>query len=211
MMVCGMAFCLSGKVVALHLGNNTAKAYLCNQGGTVPPFLSRLACQILSLTDKHGITLIPAYIPTHFNVEADYLSQDQLLLEWHLLPQVAHAVFCLWSLPEVDLLASFHSTQCQHYFTLETPLPLGALKLNAFHHPWSFQVSYVFPPLALVPLVLSKFLAEHFRHLILVVPCWMETPWLPTVLNMLADVHWQCPIVKDLIMDVLVGQVLKGL
>ena len=68
-----MAFCLSGKVVALHLDNSTAKAYLCNQGGTVSPFLSRLACRILSLTDKHGITLLPAYIPTHLNVEADFL------------------------------------------------------------------------------------------------------------------------------------------
>ena len=63
MMLCRMAFCLSGKVVTLYLDNSTAKAYLCNQGGTVSPFLSRLACQILSLTDKHGITLIPAYIP----------------------------------------------------------------------------------------------------------------------------------------------------
>ena len=39
-----MVFCLSGKVVALHLDNSTAKAYLCNQGGTVSPFFSRLAC-----------------------------------------------------------------------------------------------------------------------------------------------------------------------
>ena len=60
MMLCRMAFHLSGKVVALHLDNSTAKAYLCNQGGTVSPFLSRLACQILCLTNKHGITLIPA-------------------------------------------------------------------------------------------------------------------------------------------------------
>ena len=36
-----MAFYLSGKVVALHLENSTAKAYLCNQGGTVSPFLSQ--------------------------------------------------------------------------------------------------------------------------------------------------------------------------
>ena len=73
----------------------------------------------------------------------------------------------------------------------------------------------MFPPLALVPLVLSKFLAEHvngqLRHLLLVAPCWMEAPWLPTVLNMLADVPWQCSLVKDLVMDVSVGQVLKGL
>ena len=65
-------------MVALHLDSSTSKAYLCSQGGTVSPFLSRLACWILSLTDKHGITLIPAYIPTHLNVEADYLSQDQM-------------------------------------------------------------------------------------------------------------------------------------
>ena len=152
-----MAFCLSGKVVALHLDNSTAKAYLWNQGGTVYPFLSRLACQILSLTYKHGITLLPAYIPTHLNVEADFLSWDQMLPEWNLLPQVAQAAFHLWGLPEVIFLASSHSTQCQHYFTLETPLPVGALVLNAFSHPWNCQVSYVFPPLALVPLVLSKF------------------------------------------------------
>ena len=129
-MLCRMAFCLSGKVVALHLDNSTAKAYLCNQGGTVSPFLSRLACQILSLTDKHGITLLPAYIPTYLNVEADFLSQDQMPLEWHLLPQVAQAAFCLWGLPEVDLLASSRSTQCQHYFTLETPLSLGAFRVE---------------------------------------------------------------------------------
>ena len=210
-----MAFHLSGKVVALHLDNSTTKAYLCNQGGIVSHFLSRLACQILNLTNKHGITLLPAYIPTHLNVEADYLSQNWLLQEWHLVPQVVQAAFCLWGLPGVDQLASSYSTQCQHYFTLETPLPLGALGWNAFSHPWTFQVSYVLPPLALVPLVLSKFLAEHvnsqLRHLILVAPCWMEAPWLPTVLNMLADVPQQCPIVKDLIMDVLVGQALKGL
>ena len=75
------------------------------------PFLSRLACQILSLTDKHGITLLPAYISPHLNVEADFLSQDQLIPEWHLLPQVAQADFHLWGLPEVDLLASSRSTQ----------------------------------------------------------------------------------------------------
>ena len=123
-----MAFCLSGKVVALHLDNSTAKAYLCNQGG------------------------IPAYIPTHLSVEADYLSWGWLLLEWHLLPQMAQAAFCFRGLPEVDLLASSHTIQYQHYYTLETPLPLGDLELNAFNYPWMFQVSYVFPPLALVPL-----------------------------------------------------------
>ena len=206
--------CLSGKVIAMYLVNSTAKVYLCNQDGTVSPLLSILACQILSLTNRHSITLVPAYILTHLSVKANYLSWGQLLPEWHLLPHIAQA-FYLWGLPEVDLLASSHTAQCQNYYTLESPLPLGSLGLNAVNHPWKYWVSYVFPSPALVPLVLSRFLAEHvtgqFRLLILVAPCWMEAHGLPRVLNMLADIPWCCPIVKDLIMDVSLGQVLKGL
>ena len=73
----------------------------------------------------------------------------------------------------------------------------------------------MFAPPALVPVILPKFLAEHvngqLRCLILVTPSWMEAPWLPTVLNMLADIPQWCPIIKDLIVDVLIGQALKGL
>ena len=73
---------------------------------------------------------------------------------------------------------------------------LETLRLNAFNHPLIYQVSYVFPPPALVPLVLSRFLMEHvtaqIRHLITVVPSWAEAPWLPTVLSMLEDVLHQC-------------------
>ena len=64
LMLCRMAIHLFGKMVAIHQGNITAKAYLCDIGGTVLPFLSRVANYILKLTNKHGITLIPAYIPT---------------------------------------------------------------------------------------------------------------------------------------------------
>ena len=100
-------------------------------------------------------------------------------------------------------------------FHLGNSTTSGGLGVECLQPSLTFQVSYVFPPCTLVPLVLSKFLAEYvigqLRHLILVVPCWMEAPWLPTVLNMLADFPQQCPIIKHLIMDVLVGQVLKGL
>ena len=176
MMLHRMAFHLSVEVVAMHL-DNTAKAYLCNQIGTSPPFLSSLAFQILSLTNKHSITLILAYIPTHLNVVANYLSLGQLLLEWQLFHQIDQAAFHLLGLPEMDLLASSHTTQCQHYYILETPLPLEALGLNAFNHPWMFHVCYVF----------THHVKGQLRLLILVAPCLMEVPFLPTVLNMLVN------------------------
>ena len=43
---------------------------------------------------------------------------------------MAQAAFHVWGLPEVDLLASSHTTQCQHYYTLETPLALGDLGIE---------------------------------------------------------------------------------
>ena len=63
----------------------------------------------------------------------------------------------------------------------------------------------MFPPPALVALVLSTLLAEHvtgqFRLLLLVVPCYIVAPWLPAVLSMLEDIPHSCRIVKNLIMD----------
>ena len=114
-----LAIQLSGKAVTLQLNTSTANAYLCNQGGTVSHFLSRVACHILNPADKYSITLIPVYIPIHLNVKANYLSCNKLVLEWHLLPKIAQAVFQLWDHPEVDLVASSCTHQCQFYYTLE--------------------------------------------------------------------------------------------
>ena len=108
---------------------------------------------------------------------------------------------------------SFYSMPALFHFGNSTTS--GGHGVECLQPSLEFPGTYLFPSPALVPLVLSKFLAEHvngqLRHLLLVAPCWMEAPWLPTVLNMLADVPQQCPIVKDLVMDVSVGQVLKSL
>ena len=42
-------------------------------------------------------------------------------------------------------------------------------------------------------------------------PFWMKASWLPTLLNMLQDIHHLCPIIKDLMKDVSGGYVCKGL
>ena len=123
LMLCKIAFHLSNKVAAFQFNNNFAKAYFRNQGGTTSLFLSRVACCILNLADKHvkhGVTLIPIYIPTHLNVEAKYPSQGWLIPEWHVLPCIAQAAFNLWCHPEGDLLASSHTKQCLHFYTLES-------------------------------------------------------------------------------------------
>ena len=145
-----------------------------------------------NLAGKHGITIIPVIILTHLNVEGNYLFQGRLVLQWHLLHHITQAAFHLWGQPKVDLLPSWHTNQWQLYLTLEIYLLWGALGLNAFNQHWIYEASYTFPPFALVPLVLYKFLAEkvtgQFRVFILLMPYWMEASWLPTFLSMLGDI-----------------------
>ena len=101
--------------------------------------------------------------------------------------------------------------------TLHNPLPPGAFGLNVSIFLGSFRwggLCVYFPP-TWAPIVLSKLLAElltgQFIILIIIVPCWMEAPWLPSPLNMLADAPCQCHTVKHLIRDVSVDQVLRSL
>ena len=113
-----MIFHLSGKIVALHLDKSTVKAYLCKQCCTISIF--RLTYHSLNLYVKQCLNLIPTYRPTNLKVGVDYLSLWRLVTECHFCPHVAQVAFPLWSQIEVDLLESSHSSQCQHYYTLET-------------------------------------------------------------------------------------------
>ena len=97
---------------------------------------------------------------------------------FRVAPTSLHSSGCISSYgqQEVYLLASSCTSQCQCFYTVENPLPLGALGMNSFCHPWMHQVRYVFPPATLVPLVLSNVWVEcitgQFGLVILVVPYW---------------------------------------
>ena len=45
--------------------------------------------------------------------------------EWHLFPHIAQPLFHLWVQLEVDLFEFSCTNQCQHYYTLVNPLSLG--------------------------------------------------------------------------------------
>ena len=73
-------------MVALLLDNSAAKTCLCKQGGTSSPFLSGIACHIFNLANILGINLLPLYILTHLDMEADYHSWERLVSEQYLPP-----------------------------------------------------------------------------------------------------------------------------
>ena len=174
------------------------------------PFLSRLACQILSQTNKHGVTLIPAYTTTHLKWRQIISPRNQLLPEWHLLPQQAHAgpsrggpacIFSFYSMPALLHLGNSTTSRGFGVECLQPSLDFSdklCVSSSCSSSSGSVQVSGK----------TCQWSSQTFDSGGTML---MEAPWPPTIHNMLADVPPWCPNIKDLVMYVLVGQVLKGL
>ena len=123
--------------------------------------------------------------------------------------------FSIWGQLMVDLLVSSSSNQCQHHDTLKSLVPSWSIGVGHFQLYMAVSGEIHFSSSGLVPLVLSIFLVEHvigwFRLLILIIPCYMKALWLPTVLNLLKDIHHWFLMVKYLFRNISVDQVPRGL
>ena len=138
---------------------------------------SKLACYIWNLANKHGITSIPAYIPTCLNVEANYLSLWSV--ESSVAPAFSHSSGFVSSLGSVI----GGSVGILLYQSMSVLLHLGmssisgCLGVECFNQPWIYQAKYV-SSFSFSSLVLSTFLKKcvtgQFRHLIQVAPCSVE-------------------------------------
>ena len=134
---------------------------------------------ISNLSDKQGVTLIPAYLHTHLNVESNSFMEESGPV-WHFLPYIAHAVFvCILTYQSIPALLH-----------LESSITSRSLKGECFNHPWQFQVNCIFP--LTISLNRSNFISVRICHRSVQAydsycAYWMGLPWLLTILNMLGD------------------------
>ena len=132
MMLQRMAFNISGKVVALHLHNSTAKAYLCNHGGTVSLFFPDWPAGYSISTDSIWLTSMVLLLFQH-----TFLS----ISKWRLIicPRVRCfqcGIFSLRWLKQCFTFGVFQRWICWH-----PPIPLNvriitAWKLHYLLEPW---------------------------------------------------------------------------
>ncbi|XP_073446125.1 uncharacterized protein [Dendrobates tinctorius] len=188
---------LQGENVRILSDNTTVVAYLNRQGGTRSVALMSSAREILSLAERHFLSLSALHIRGRDNSEADFLSRHTLRQgEWCLSQQIFTRIVSLWGLPEIDLFATRENRQLRRFASLkiaDNPEILDALQV-----PWRFKLAYAFPPIILLPQVIRKIRTEEAR-IILIAPFWPRRPWFSCLQAMSVTDPWVLPSTPKLL------------
>ena len=132
---------------------------------------------------KGIILLSPQWLSTKENATADFLSRQNILLwEFRLSREIFTLVLDHFHLnPTLDVFASEKTHQLTKYMSW-FPDPQAAAQ-NALLHKWD-KVSYLFPPVPLIPKSLQKVMKEKIE-VIMVVPHWPTALWWSLIQEML--------------------------
>ena len=134
----------------------------------------------------HKNHLSAAHIPGKLNTFADKESRSNHVdTEWMLQTNVLNlALEHLSFKREIDLLATNINTQFGKYAAFRPDS--GAMYIDAFSIDWSDLKFYAFPPIPVIPRVLSK-VKQDSAEGIIVVPFWPTQVWYPAMLKMLVS------------------------
>ena len=198
-------------IVLIATDNTTVVSYINKEGGMKSGSLCALLWRLLSWCHQRGITLKARHIPGHLNVIAYKLSRHSQIIqtEWSL-SQAVFGHLCNWmGTPQIDLFA----TQFNHKLPqFVSPVPdQRAWAVDALSLPWTELDAYAFPPVSLLPKVISKMVDQGFLKMILIAPGWPNMPWFWDLVNMSYQIPLQLPLVKDLVTQPFNGQTHQNL
>ena len=146
---------LQGRTVSVFCATTTAVAYLRKEGGTRSSLLNTLAQEILRWTGSLSVHLAPQFLPgSNNNVLAGALSRPHQLPHsgWSLKLTVFHSLRSLW-LVQIVLFANSDDHRCSISFSpFRFPMSAGT---DAFLLSWDGLQAYAFPPVAILPRVLT--------------------------------------------------------
>ena len=167
---------VQGPDCSVATDNTTVFSYINKQGGMKSGTLCALLWRLLSWCHPRGIVLRARHIPGHLNVIADKLSRHNQVIqtEWSLSQQVFSRLCSRWAQPQVDLFVTRFNHKLPQ-FVLPVP-DLAAWAVDALSLPWEHLEAYAFPPVSLLPQVISKLRGQGFCRMILIAPGWPDMP-----------------------------------
>ena len=187
------------QIVLVATDNTTVVSYINKQGGMRSGSLCALLWRLLSWCHHRGITLRARHIPGRLNVIADKLSRHNQVIqtEWSLSPQVFSQLCSKWPPPLVDLCA----TRFNHKLpSLVSPVPdQAAWAVDALSLSWEHLDAYAFPPVSLLPQVVSKLRDQGCHRMILIAPGWPNMPWFWDLVDLSVQIPFSLPLARDLV------------
>ena len=173
---------LQQRIIQVASDNTTVCAYINKQGGTRSWDMFALTWHLFAFCHKNKVVLSARHVPGDMNLVADQLSRSQQTLhtEWSLHPQIFRWLSQIDFQPQIDLFATRFNHKLPQYVS---PVPdPKALAIDALEMNWSGLLLYSFPPTALCPLVVKKFINSQSCRMLLVAPLRETEEWLQDLL-----------------------------
>ena len=199
------------QIVLVATDNTTVVSYINKQGGMRSGSLCALLWRLLSWCHHRGITLRARHIPGRLNVIADKLSRHNQVIqtEWSLSPQVFSQLCSRWPPPLVDLFATRFNHKLPRFVS---PVPdQAAWAVDALSLSWEHLNAYAFPPVSLLPQVLSKIRDQGCHRMILIAPGWPNMPWFWDLVDLSVQIPFTLPLTRDLVTQPFNGLVHRSL
>jgi hypothetical protein len=185
-----------------RVDNTTALAYIRKEGGLRGRRLLWEAERILLLLHSRRLRVLPAFIPSEENLQADAASRFQLVPDWHLDSNVFLQMVSLWGTPQIDLFASRQSAQCRRFMSwraADEPEAVDALSVV-----WNFRLAFLFPPIPLLSRVVRKLEVSRGVFL-LVTPYWEAQTWFASLQALPVLEVRRLPFHESLVVDLVTG------
>ena len=184
------------QIVLVATDNTTVVSYINKQGVMKSGSLCALLWRLLSWCHPRGITLRARHIPGRLNVIADKLSRHNQVIqtEWSLSQQVFSQLCSKWAPPLVDLFATRFNHKLPSFVSLA--LCQAARAVDALSLSWEHLNAYAFPPVSLLPQVISKLRDQGCHRMILIAPGWPNMPWF---WDLSVQIPFSLPLIRDLV------------
>ena len=176
--------------VLVRSDNTSVVSYVNRQGGVRSRNLCRLTERLFVWAYRSLRSLRAAHVPGHLNVGPDRLSRDNIPPgEWSLHPQTVQFLWRLFGRAEIDLFASKDNAQCPKFYSKSE---------DALSQTWPSLPLYAFPPISLLPQVISRIRETH-HSVLLIAPRWENQTWYPELVRLSHSPPWPIPVRKDLL------------
>jgi hypothetical protein len=186
-----------------RVDNTSALAHVRKEGGLRGRRLLWESERILLLLHARQLRVLPAFIPSEENLQADAASRFQLVPDWHLDPSIFRLIVSLWGTPQIDLFASRQSAQLARFMSWRAADLLEAI--DALSMVWDFTLAFLFPPIPLLTRVVRKLEVSRGVFL-LVTPYWEAQTWFASLQALPVQEVRRLPFHDALVVDLATGE-----